>query len=459
MRDPYLTFVFLLAAAGTLATLNPPKAHAEPYEVASPVMHDNLAVYLIHGKTTAATTPLTLDAALASGVAQIRETPDGKHAIDNASDREIFIHLGDLIRGGSQDQVAAASVVVPPKVRGMPIALFCVERDRSRPANVADHALFFGAGLIPSQTAKLAMLSSAPESLKADRLRRIATWLTAESTTRALSGKLGQEVRSPSSPSSLPAALDNDEVQRGDRRYRDVFQNLAENRDDGIGVAFAINGQLRGAELYGSADLFRLAWPKVLRAMAIEALARRDEGAADPPPAIQVSAFLREVEAAHTSVGVYGEAKRADGTWLHRTYVAGGPDTSTELERVLLQALGQDWTLPEPVGEHSFARRYHEALLLQSLLQRITDRPEAIAQITRAGLHHDPLQVVLAHGERVVPPLEIELDGISSLLFFLALLGIGVGVLPKRWYAKVRQRPYLGPALPAPAIGIVAGAR
>src|SRR5438445_3597845 len=38
-----------------------------------------------------------------------------------------------------------------------------------------------------------------------------------------------------------------------------------------VGYAFAVNGQLKGAELYASHGLFRKQWPKLLHANAVEA--------------------------------------------------------------------------------------------------------------------------------------------------------------------------------------------
>jgi hypothetical protein len=47
-----------------------------------------------------------------------------------------------------------------------------------------------------------------------------------------------------------------------------------------IGYAFAINGKVNSADLYGSKALFRKLWPKLLKANAIEAVAEFEEGKA-----------------------------------------------------------------------------------------------------------------------------------------------------------------------------------
>ena len=53
------TFVALAASSLALLTLYP--ARADEYRVSGPVIHDNLAIYLGHGKSAAGPVPLTLD--------------------------------------------------------------------------------------------------------------------------------------------------------------------------------------------------------------------------------------------------------------------------------------------------------------------------------------------------------------------------------------------------------------
>src|SRR5262249_23467299 len=106
---------------------------ADAQTVLAPVVHGNLAIYPVHGTGVSSPAPLALDAAMASGQARIREVPGGRHTIDNLSDRAIFIQVGEMVRGGSQDQVAISSMLIPPGVSNFAIGLFCVERDRSAP--------------------------------------------------------------------------------------------------------------------------------------------------------------------------------------------------------------------------------------------------------------------------------------------------------------------------------------
>jgi hypothetical protein len=64
-------------------------------------------------------------------------------------------------------------------------------------------------------------------------------------------------------------------------------------RSDAIGYVAWINGAPDRADLYYSHDLFRALWPKLLRACAVEAVARRDgDRTYPPPPRSEVDAFV-----------------------------------------------------------------------------------------------------------------------------------------------------------------------
>src|SRR5262245_50426209 len=113
MRHRFVaSLVFTTLAAHGLLLTNTANAFDAAYKVSPPIVHGNLAIYPVRGPAADVPSPLTLDAALASGQARIFEQVGGKHAIDNLSNRELFIQAGDLIHGGSQDQVAAAGVLV-----------------------------------------------------------------------------------------------------------------------------------------------------------------------------------------------------------------------------------------------------------------------------------------------------------------------------------------------------------
>ena len=66
----------LALASSSLAVmiLGHTAARADEYRVSGPVVHENLAIYLVHGKSAAGAVPLTLDEALRKGAVKVHET-------------------------------------------------------------------------------------------------------------------------------------------------------------------------------------------------------------------------------------------------------------------------------------------------------------------------------------------------------------------------------------------------
>ena len=73
------------AAAFGLGTARPVQS-AQPAKLSGPYLHDNLAVYFIHGPSAAGPVPLTLAEALAKGGVQVRETGSVQIAISGLVD-------------------------------------------------------------------------------------------------------------------------------------------------------------------------------------------------------------------------------------------------------------------------------------------------------------------------------------------------------------------------------------
>ena len=63
-----------------------------------------------------------------------------------------------------------------------------------------------------------------------------------------------------------------------------------------VGYSFAVNGEVRSADIYASPELFSAMWPKLLKSSAIEAVRSRDKRMNVSAQASQVEAFLREAD-------------------------------------------------------------------------------------------------------------------------------------------------------------------
>ena len=88
---------------------------AETQQVSGPVVHENLAVYFIHGASANGPVPLTLDEALSNGSVKVVETGEvNELKIENTGGEPVFIQSGDIVKGGRQDRTLTTSLILPP---------------------------------------------------------------------------------------------------------------------------------------------------------------------------------------------------------------------------------------------------------------------------------------------------------------------------------------------------------
>jgi hypothetical protein len=153
-----------------------------------------------------------------------------------------------------------------------------------------------------------------------------------------LSSSLGERVNALASQSSLQLALENEKLKDAQDAYLKVLQGEGEKANDVVGFVFAVNGKLNSAEVYPSNGLFRKMWPKLLKASVTEAIGHKTDDSEPVPSSDLALAFLTEAEkgkANMTSLPVslkldareadkafYFQTLRADGRWLHRSYLA-----------------------------------------------------------------------------------------------------------------------------------------
>ena len=103
------------------------------YTISGPFTHDNLTIFLLHGKDTLSGKPLlTLQEALEQKKAVVHEPAQvNELSIENvSSDVEIYVQPGDIVKGGRQDRLIAYDLILPPKSGKVPVASFCVEAGR-----------------------------------------------------------------------------------------------------------------------------------------------------------------------------------------------------------------------------------------------------------------------------------------------------------------------------------------
>ncbi len=318
------------------ASAGPPEPSSPGWTVSGPFTHQNLAVYLIHGKDVIPGKKLlTLQEALEQKKAVVHETRSvNELAVENLShDAEVFIQAGDIVKGGQQDRVLSYDLIVPARSGKVRLAAFCVEAGRWQQRGGEDAREFSrSAGQLPGKALRLAVSSARQQG---------QVWEKVKEQQNKLGKRLNKNVADPRSPSSLQLTLEDKELNAKVNAYVAKLEKCIAGKRDVVGFVVTINGKLEGAEIYGSSALFRKMWPKLLRAAAVDAFAEQQSGRRyELVETDEVQAFLTEaskgkgtdtevnsrirVTTRQGEAALYIETRDQDhkGAVLHRSYIA-----------------------------------------------------------------------------------------------------------------------------------------
>src|SRR5262249_32667629 len=240
---------------------------------------------------------------------------------------QIFVQSGDIVKGGAQDRMVAMDMVLPPRSGSVSLRVFCVEHGRwyrrgNEPAatfssstyNAPLNKLKLAARINESQDDVWAEVSNAQLALAQGVASKPASGYGIMTTHGGagrgdMAGMSGEVVagrdgrggdatlQSHVSPSSLQLTLEDPSLRQAQQKYVDALQKVATDCPDAIGYAYAINGKILGADIYGSRELFLRTWPVLLRGMAIEAVSQRAAAKNDVQvTAENVKAFLGAID-------------------------------------------------------------------------------------------------------------------------------------------------------------------
>lgn len=363
---------FAVAFAPTVAT---PVRASEPQRISGPFVHENLAVYFIHGTSVPGPVPLTLSEALAAGKVAVHETGKvNELSIENTGGEEVFVQAGDIVKGGQQDRVLTVSFLVPANSGRMPIGAFCVEQGRWSARGKEDVRTFSSADkAVPSREAKLAMMAPAKPQASSPASAGIAqrrptsgidatniassrvqssssgssdggsgqsgVWSSVARAQSKLSANIGDNVAAGASASSLQLSLENKRLDETRRAFIERLKPAGDAGHDIVGYVLAVGAKLNSGDVYPSNGLFRKMWAKQIEAGATEAIAEKSTQATAAPGIEEVRAFIARAEAGHASLqkvdgaafvrevrdadaALFLETRRASGGFVHRSYLA-----------------------------------------------------------------------------------------------------------------------------------------
>jgi hypothetical protein len=263
--------------------------------LSGPFTHDNLTIFLIHGADKSAKNLLTLDEAIDQRKVVVYETRNvNELAVENVSSEDVFIESGDIVKGGAQDRTLKDDIILPSKSGKVSLNSFCVEHGRWTRRGSEDVGTFGEAHqAIASKDLKMAV------KMKQDQRE---VWARVAEAQAQLSSNLRTDVRAAPSPTSFAMTLEAPAVQRSIDGFLQDLAGIINGKNDIIGYAFAIDGKLNSADVYGSHDLFAKLWMKLLRATSVEAVTAYQAGKKfEPVTASAVKTALADAESGKAS--------------------------------------------------------------------------------------------------------------------------------------------------------------
>jgi hypothetical protein len=242
-------------------------ADGGPLEVTGPYTHENLSIFLIHSPNQDEREFITLDQGLKEGYVKVSEKKQqevGELQIENQSEYPLFLQEGDRLQGGKQDRIIIASLVVPPKSGQMPVPAFCIEQGRW---HAGSYGLSFAAtpntALAPKSTRQAAKFNNSQQEVW-DSVRR-----QREFTREYIAGG--------ATGSSLNEALDSPQVQKISEEFAKALETVLEDREDAVGVAIVINGNIEEVNIYPNHGLLQKLYPRLLQSYALQATREKDK--------------------------------------------------------------------------------------------------------------------------------------------------------------------------------------
>jgi hypothetical protein len=275
------------AAAGPGAAAAPPAGPVAPLprrlplepgiSVGEGAAIGNLQIYPIYSQQQQSIGEFTtLPLALRAGTAVVREHEGGAEVgsveIQNKGRLPIVVLGGTIIKGGKQDRQIGQDFIIAAYQR-VPVDAFCVEPHRWEPVRggVATGGSFSASGILATREVQVAGQFKGNQGEVWSEVAKV----------NAAAGK------QPDS-GTLMATVDDQELVRKRKELARQAKSLLldrPERDDVVGLAYAIDGQVRAVRWFAHRDLLRQFGDSLLETAAMEAVNAEITATRPPAPA------------------------------------------------------------------------------------------------------------------------------------------------------------------------------
>lgn len=223
-------------------------------------------------------------------------------AVENQSEKFVFICSGEIVKGGKQDRTLAKDIILPPKSGKIPLASFCVESGRWQQREGETLEEFSSSNYsLSSRDLKVAAKKSKSQGEVWNNVSRQQVKVN-ENMVAFYDYDASFDVKSETSETSLQLTLENEELRKVKAEYETFFKNLSFDKSRTVGFVYAINGEIYGIDIYHNYKLFNDLWSKMLDAILVEAIAEKNKNEIENIDRTQILSLIKQFSEAETTV-------------------------------------------------------------------------------------------------------------------------------------------------------------
>jgi len=234
--------------------------------------YENLTLFPLLGPGSTSLNYTLLDAAIRSGQVKVQEKDGGEVntvRVSNTGKTYVFGMAGEIVSGAKQDRMLQDDVLLPPGSGWLDVPVYCTEHGR-------------WTGTSQSFGTKGYVASGRVRERAAKTQSQEEVWAEVDAAHDGLG------VTAPSQ--AFAKVYEDKGAQEQARPYLDKLDGLPGRFPGAVGVAVAVGDRIICVDVFGSPELFRKMWPKLLRSYVIDAMQSRPRGTMT---ARQVQQFVR----------------------------------------------------------------------------------------------------------------------------------------------------------------------
>ncbi len=267
-------------AVGQLQALSPASSLLSQATVRNPSGYENLTLFPLVGPVSGSAGFRLLDEAIRSGQVKVQEKDGGQVntvRMQNTGKTYVFGMAGEIVSGAKQDRMLQDDVLLPPGSGWLDVPVFCTEHGRWTGTSLSFGTKgYVASGRVRERAAK----SQSQEEV----------WAEVDAAHAQLN------VATPSQ--AFAKVYEDKGAQEQAQPYIDKLDDLPSLSPNALGVAVAVGNRIVCVDAFGSPELFRKMWPKLLHSYVIDAMQSQPHGKMTVK---QVQQFIRTAAGAQVT--------------------------------------------------------------------------------------------------------------------------------------------------------------